>query len=149
MAYLTASGFFNIMSRHELVSQKICAPVCKKYKLSTTAFDILMFLGNNPELNTARDICNLQGIKTGIVSVTVEQLIGRKLLTRTQDPKDRRIQRLTPTPEAADILREGRAAQHSYEEQLAAGLSPEEQAEFIRLCRKLWSHMGKMAQEAK
>lgn len=146
MAYLSASTFFNIMGRHEVLYRQFCSPVYKKYNLSPTAFDIMMFLGNNPKLNTARDICNLQGIKTGIVSVTVEQLIGKKYLTRSSDPKDRRIQRLSTTPEAEQLLEDGRAAWALYEETLAAGLTPEEQAEFIRLCRKLWNHMGQMSQ---
>ena len=31
-----------------------CKPLCKKLKLPQTAFDILMFLGNNPQYQTAR-----------------------------------------------------------------------------------------------
>ena len=34
----------------------VCRPLCQEMKLPQTAFDILMFLYNNPEYKTARDI---------------------------------------------------------------------------------------------
>ena len=39
-----------------------CKPLCKKLKLPQTAFDILMFLGNNPQYQTARDIVKIRNI---------------------------------------------------------------------------------------
>ena len=32
-----------------LAYETICKPLCRKLKLTQTAFDILMFLANNPE----------------------------------------------------------------------------------------------------
>ena len=34
----------------------MCKPLCQELKLPQTAFDILMFLANNPDCTTARDI---------------------------------------------------------------------------------------------
>ena len=34
----------------------VCRPLCQEMKLPQTAFDILMFLYNNPEYKTARDM---------------------------------------------------------------------------------------------
>ena len=36
--------------------EAFCQPVCKKFQLNQTSFDVLMFLANNPKYNTARDI---------------------------------------------------------------------------------------------
>ena len=36
-----------------------CRPLCHELKLPQTAFDILMFLANNPEYKTARDIVEI------------------------------------------------------------------------------------------
>ena len=44
-------------------------------KLPQTAFDILMFLYNNPEYKTARDIVEIRNIKANLVSVNVEKLV--------------------------------------------------------------------------
>lgn len=94
-------------------------PVCKTYGLSPTAFDVMMFLANNPECNTARDICRIRGIKSGIASVTVEQLIGRGYLTRETDGKDRRMQRLYSTAEATPLVQAGQEASAALKKQFA------------------------------
>ena len=38
-----------------------CKPLCRELGLPQTAFDILMFLHNNPEHSTAREISSLRG----------------------------------------------------------------------------------------
>ena len=48
-----------------------CRPLCHELKLPQTAFDILMFLANNPEYKTARDIVEIRKIKANLVSVNV------------------------------------------------------------------------------
>ena len=41
----------------------VCRPLCHELNLPQTAFDILMFLANNPEYTTARDIVEIRKIK--------------------------------------------------------------------------------------
>ena len=55
-------------------------PLCKETGLPPLALDILLFLANNPEHNTAKDICRVRGHKPGIVSVHVERLVNDGLL---------------------------------------------------------------------
>ena len=57
-------------------------PLCKETGLPPLALDILLFLANNPEHNTAKDICRMRGHKSGIVSVHVERLVNDGLLER-------------------------------------------------------------------
>ena len=57
-------------------------PLCKETGLPPLAMDILLFLANNPEHNTAKDICRMRGHKSGIVSVHVERLVNDGLLER-------------------------------------------------------------------
>ena len=53
----------------------MCKPLCQELKLPQTVFDILMFLYNNPEYKTARDIVEIRNIKANLVSVNVEKLV--------------------------------------------------------------------------
>ena len=69
-------------------------PLCKEAGLPPLALDILLFLANNPEHNTAKDICRMRGHKSGIVSVHVERLVNDGLLERREMPGDRRQTRL-------------------------------------------------------
>ena len=50
----------------------MCKPLCQELKLPQTAFDILMFLANNPDCTTARDIVEIRKIKANLVSVNVD-----------------------------------------------------------------------------
>ena len=79
----------------------LCAPICRQYGMNQTCFDVLMFCANNPDRNTARDVCEVRGIKSGMASVAVETLEKSGLLERREDPEDRRKHRLMPTERAA------------------------------------------------
>ena len=50
--------------------------------LPQTAFDILMFLANNPDYKTARDIVEIRQIKANLVSVNVDKLVQEGYLER-------------------------------------------------------------------
>ena len=50
-------------------------PVCREYGLTRSGMDLLLFLANHPEHNTARDLCAVRGMKSGIASVAVEELL--------------------------------------------------------------------------
>ena len=53
-----------------------CKPLCVSLGLPQTAFDILLFLANNPRYTTARDITEVRKIKANLVSVNVSRLVA-------------------------------------------------------------------------
>ena len=102
------------------------APLCKETGLPPLALDILLFLANNPEHNTAKDICRMRGHKSGIVSVHVERLVNDGLLERQEMPGDRRQTRLVCTEKAQDIITRGRDIQWQFGLRLMEGISKED-----------------------
>ena len=100
-------------------------PLCKEAGLPPLALDILLFLANNPEHNTAKDICRLRGHKPGIVSVHVERLVNDGLLERREMPGDRRQTRLICTEQAQALIERGRQVQWQFGRRLLEGI-PEE-----------------------
>lgn len=108
-------------------------PLCKETGLPPLALDILLFLANNPEHNTAKDICRMRGHKSGIVSVHVERLVNDGLLERREMPGDRRQTRLVCTERAQDIITRGREIQWQFGLRLMEGIS-EEDHETMRRC---------------
>ena len=100
--------FISISTKAMKAYETFCQPVCKKYQLSQTSFDVLMFLANNPEYNTARDICEIRGIRTGIASVAVDLLVKSGYIQRQPDASDRRITRLILTEKSEEIVQSGR-----------------------------------------
>lgn len=107
-----------------------CKPLCRELGLPRTAFDILMFLGNNPEYTTARDIVEVRHIKANLVSIHVERLAQEGLLARQSIPGDRRKTRLTCTQKALPILRRGRKMQDAFFADLFRGVSEDDRRGF-------------------
>ena len=97
----------------------VCRPLCQEMKLPQTAFDILMFLYNNPEYKTARDIVEIRNLKANLVSVNVEKLVQDGYIKRQAVEKDRRKTEL--------IQKRGKELQQEFTERLMMGLSDEDQ----------------------
>lgn len=129
--------FISVSTKAMKAYESYCQPLCKKYQLSQTCFDVLMFLANNPECNTARDICEIRGIRTGMASVAVDFLVKSDYLLRQTDPNDRRISRLTLTEKSTEIIQEGRIIQQNFGSQLTAGISEKEMAAYMKTAQKL------------
>ena len=109
-----------------------CEPLCQKFQISRTSFDILLFLANNPELYTAKDVSVYRNIKPNVVSVHVDQLVNDGYLLRTPIPEDRRKIRLRCTPKAGPVISAGQQMQKDFHEHLISGLSTQELDTFKR-----------------
>ena len=89
-----------------------CRFLCRELRMPQTAFDILMFLANNPDYNTAKDIVELRGLKANLVSVNVERLVQEGYLDRREFPGDRRKTVLVCTEKARPAIQKGRELQN-------------------------------------
>ncbi len=134
---MTAIKMIAVGKKLANIYSELSQPLCKKDGINQSCFDVLMFCANNPENNTARDICAVRGIKSGIASVAVETLIQKGYLIRTDDISDRRIRRLVPTEFAQNIISDGRVMQERFISTLKSGISPEEEEIFERVNEKI------------
>ncbi len=99
---------------------RVCKPLCQELKLPQTAFDILMFLANNPDCKTASDIVEVRRIKANLVSVNVDRLVQEGYLERQAMEGDRRKTQLLCTPKAQPVIQRGRAVQNAFFDRLLA-----------------------------
>ena len=76
------------VQKFNLAYNAMCKPLCQQLKLPQTAFDILMFFGNNPEYRTASDVVEIRRIKANLVSVNVDKLVREGYLERREAPED-------------------------------------------------------------
>lgn len=112
--------------------QRKCKPLCRRFCMSQTSFDILMFLGNNPEYNTARDIVEVRGIRPNLVSINVDKLVREGYLRRESVDGDRRKTSLVLCEKAQNIVAEGRAVQSEFVARVVAGVTEQDLAAFRR-----------------
>ena len=95
-----------------------CKPLCQELGLPQTAFDILLFLANNPTYKTARDIVEIRHIKANLVSVNVDRLVQEGYLIRQAVAGDRRKTELICTNKAQPVILRGRQLQEEFSERL-------------------------------
>lgn len=114
------SMYFNIEFPNKMAHaySVICKPLCQEMKLPQTAFDILMFLSNNPQYKTARDIVEVRKIKANLVSINVDKLVKEGYLERREVAGDRRKTELVCTSQADSIIEKGRLVQKDFKDTL-------------------------------
>ncbi len=141
--------FFNIAIFRKLLSaySDACKPLCKELDISQTAFDILMFLGNNPEYKTASEIVEIRNIKANLVSVNVEHLVQEGYLIRQPVKGDRRKTNLLCTEKANDIIRQGRLLQQAFSERLFANMDSEIRKDFMAAMDIIEGNLNEILEE--
>ena len=100
------------------------------HQLTEAELDVLAFLGNNPNLNTARDVTEYRLLPKANVSLAVDALIKKGYLSGRQDDHDRRRVRLCLTPRGEAVIPEIREDRKRFEEILFSGFTPEERNEY-------------------
>ena len=111
-----------------LVYDMMLSPLSREIGIPHTALSMLLFFANNPDLATARDVCEFRGLKRAIVSTHVERMVSEGLLERKAYPGDRRKELLVCTEKAQPIIETGREAQMKFARAILEGLSEDELA---------------------
>lgn len=119
-----------------------CRPLCRELDMPQMAFDILMFLANNPKSCTAKDISRGRGYRENILSVNINKLVSEGYLERAAVAGDRRKVRLVCTEKAQPIIARGQKALEEFHRLMKEGLS----AEDMEICQRCLEIVGKNAE---
>ncbi len=111
----------------------------KPLGLSRTEMDILLFLANHPQFDTATDIVEKRRLSKAHVSLSLRSLRERGYLTAAYLQGNHRTMRLRLTEMAAPAVQAGQAAQRRFWARLTRDFTPEE-------LRQLQSMLARMAQ---
>lgn len=122
-------------------------PLCKELGMPQTAFDILMFLANNPSYHTARDIVEIRKIKANLISINVEKLVQDGYLTRRRVDGDRRKIGLYLTEKAYPVVEKGAEAQQEFFNDLIAGMDESQMESLQGILVQIVSNLDRMIQE--
>lgn len=107
-----------------------CKSICREYDINQTEFDILMFFGNNPEYDCAKDIVDVRKIKANLVSINVDKLVNDGYLERKLMLNDRRKYRLVLTKQGKALVKKGKEVQDSFFELLFNSVSAKDRSAF-------------------
>lgn len=116
-------------------------PIAEKHGISKIALDVLLFLYNNPEWDTANDVVRIRGIAKSYVSKSIDELVTKGFIKSELDSKDRRKNHLKLLPPSLVVVREGVEAQEKFAMELIKGVTKEEKESFERIVGKVQNNL--------
>lgn len=123
----------------EKVHKKMCFEAVMEYHFTPNEILVLMFLSNNPDFDTAKDIAYYRNISKGLIAKSVESLAEQGFLILKKDEKDRRKIHLILSEKSQAVVERIREISKDFQEQLLEGV-PEE---YLKILDKTSSIMEK------
>jgi len=123
------------------------AEAARRCGLTLPEADVLAFLRENPEFDTARDVALYREVSKAYVSNAVEVLAGKGYLTVRRDTRDRRVQHLTITPAAAGIAERLHQAQLRFYGTVTRGIPMQEVNGMLGTIAKCAQNVQRAAEE--
>ena len=108
------------------VYEGFCAPISDRYNLTQNELDVLAFLRNFSDINTAKEISRYRVISKSLICKSVKALMARGLLESKVDLEDKRVQHLFITDTAKPICEDIIKTQEAFVKILYNGVTPEE-----------------------
>ena len=138
--------YFEVFSQSKKIYSRQVEPVCKKWDLTRSEVDVLLFLYNNPQYDRAADIVSHRGMTKSHVSMSVTALAERGLLERQYSQEDRRTAHLKLLGEGVTIAAEARAAQQQFFAMIYEGITQEEKTQWEQITRKVYDNIEKLSE---
>jgi DNA-binding MarR family transcriptional regulator len=110
---------------------------CGEFKLSRPQAMILFFIAKNKEGTSSKDLAAFLNVTSGAITQFIDVLVEKKLVQREEDPKDRRILRMTLTASAKEKFNAFKKNYYQSVNPLFAALDEREIRQFIFLLDKI------------
>lgn len=122
-----------VTSYYEVLSGE----VCDRYGLTQMEYDILMFLHNNPQHNTAAEIVKIRKSTKSHVSTSLKKLEEKGLVERIQSEDNKKHIEIVLLDKAELIVKAGINAQKQFAQNVLSGLTEEEKHICINIFDKI------------
>jgi MarR family transcriptional regulator for hemolysin len=126
MKYRFKGNFLYYVRLIKKLNENMLERAAKQCGLSIQEADVLSFLRENPEFDTACDVALYREVSRAYVSKAVELLEQRGYLSISRDEADRRKQRLKITDTAKAVAEALHEAQSAFYNAVTANLTEEE-----------------------
>lgn len=115
--------------------------------LSMSQFGILMQLYHQHHCGIT-EIGSQMDISSAAASQLVEKLVQGGLLSRAENPHDRRVKQLALSEKGLELVQAGYAARHSWLDSILEGLTPDEHTKVAEAMQILAQALGKTEEKA-
>ena len=129
----TLTNYYEVLTRD----------VCEKYELTQMEYDILMFLNNNPQHNTAAEIVRIRKSTKSHVSTSLKKLESKGLIQREQSIRNKKYIKITLLDKAEPIVQSGIRTQKQFAKNVFSGVTKEK----IDMCKEVFNKICANADE--
>ncbi|MCI9052171.1 MAG: hypothetical protein HFI05_09670 [Lachnospiraceae bacterium] len=105
----------------------------EKLSITHTEIEIIMFLFNNPDYDTAKDISELRKFPKSCVSKAVDDLIKKDYLESFIDISDRRILHLKLKEPSKPVIKLSQKIRTHFLEIICQGIDDREKEELLKI----------------
>ncbi len=116
--------------------------VCKKYGLTRSEFDILMFLSKNPKYDTAADIVEIKRMTKSHVSASVKNLEKDGYISGRYTEGNKKTIHLSLSEKSGEVVKDGKEAIKSFTDMVFKEITREETEEFWRTIAKMQKNIN-------
>ncbi len=141
------SEYFSFRAYAKHIYSLIMNPVCEKYGLKRTELDILLFLANNPQYDTAADIVEQRLPVKSHVSSSLRTLEERGFISKSYKNGNRKTSHIKLCPSADAIISEGRNAHKEFSAVLTDGIPENDKRVIKNVLKKISENSEKYLKE--
>lgn len=119
----------------------------EQFQLTRIQFDILMFLHNNPQFDTAADMVKVRRLTKSQVSVALKDLEDRGFVRSDYADGNKKSRHLCILPAASDIISAGKQAQIEFGQLLFRGFTASEKQSFQKMFQRIYENAAQELEE--
>ena len=134
--------FTNLSKFKKLYEKKLCK-IYEKYDLRKIDMEIVVYLGNCGNEDTARDIANTNMFTKGHISQSIKRLAELGFVEINQDKNDKRVQHLKVTENVRPMLEELKKEKDNVATCVFAGITEEENQMLAQIFDKMCANIMK------
>lgn len=145
----TGEAFIISFQKVKKIYEKMWTDTRKAYGLTQNEIEVMLFLRNHEEMDTAADIAGYCSMSRSQVCKSVEDLVTAGYIRPMPDQQDRRYLHLKLTKEAGHILRELQELRTWFWEELQEGISRTEMEVFTSVLGRMRGNLDKILPQLK
>ncbi|WP_050638398.1 MarR family transcriptional regulator [Candidatus Stoquefichus sp. SB1] len=131
----------NMIHSMKKLYDHLCLDVMEKYHITRSELDILLFLNNNPEFDSAKDIVEKRGLVKSHASMGIEKLLKNGYIESIQDKNDKRKYHLYLLPLSQPLIHDGLQVQKHFNEILFKNFTLEEKKIYQKMVQQMYDNI--------
>lgn len=128
--------------------QKQFSSLLRQYGLSQMEADILLFLANNPQYDTATEIVTVRRLTKSHVSSSIESLVQKHFLERCYEDGNKKVIHLKLLQDAGPVAAAGRKCQQDFFSLLIRDIPGEELETAKKVLEKILENAKRSVNES-